>query len=246
MENMSKTPTSFFTDDAVSFAENYGKKHSFNDRLALFLRAVQSSAAPPAKVLDFGCGPGVMSITLAKLGYCVTGLDGAEGMINVCRAKSRGIVGEGLQFEQVDAGNFVPRKAEFDVVVCSSVLEFVEDDLGLVKRLVQSLRPGGWFVVSVPQRLNIFTPLEPLAHAIKLRLSGRDEGHLAYSVHRYVKRRFLRDLRQFGLTDFRCVFFECPVLGGLGVKLSRFFPCARMLLVQGRRRVEGEPNGKPT
>src|ERR1039458_7838875 len=99
-------------------------------------------------------------------------------MISVGRAHSAELQTRGLQFEQVDAEHFDPGVGPFDAVVCSSVMEYIEDDLGLLKRLIASLRPGGYLFVSVPHKANLFAPLEPLAHYIKLRLKGQTEGHL--------------------------------------------------------------------
>lgn len=45
-------------------------------------------------------------------------------------------------------GRIVPR--DFDIIVCSHVLEHVDDDLSLLQNLVASLRPGGYLLVNVP------------------------------------------------------------------------------------------------
>ncbi len=218
-----------------SIVRQYEKKSVYRDRLNLFVQSVRRTTALPGKVLDFGCGPAIISMGLAELGYEVLGLDGASGMISVCRRRSAELNARGLHFEQVDAEHFDPGVGPFDAVVCSSVLEYVENDLGLLNKLILSLRPGGCLFVSVPHRANVFAPLEPLAHYVKLRLRGQADGHLAHTRHRYGRLTFLRQLREMSLEDVHCTSFECPLFGHLGIKLSRCPIFGRMLLFEGRK-----------
>jgi len=233
-ENLTAT-TAFFSAAAEPFASNYQKNPCFRDRLHLFVRAVRQSSPVGAKVLDFGCGPGVIALALAQLGYDVLGLDGASGMVSTARNRAAALNVKNARFEHVDVSHFDAAIGPFDAVVCSSVIEYIEDDVGLLKRLIEALRPGGHLFVSAPHGANIFAPIEPLAHAIKLRLTRQREGHLAHVHHRYSRKDFLRQLRQLGLGNLRCTSFECPVLGGFGIKLSRCPLFARMLLIEGRK-----------
>lgn len=227
--------TAFFSAEAEQFAGNYQKNPCFRDRLALFLRAVQRSAPPGARVLDFGCGPGVIALAVAQLGYNVLGLDGAAGMVEIAESRAEALKVKTARFEHVDVSQFDGATGPFDAVVCSSVIEYIEDDSGLVGRLIKTLRPGGHLIVSVPHRANIFTPLEPLAHFVKLRLAGKKEGHLAHTRHQYDLGTVQRELEKMGLENVRCTSFECPVLGEFGVKLSRWPIMGRMLLFEGQK-----------
>jgi 2-polyprenyl-3-methyl-5-hydroxy-6-metoxy-1,4-benzoquinol methylase len=227
--------TDFFSGTGEPHANQYDKKSAFRDRLKLFVESVQRTTPLPAKVLDFGCGPGNISMSLARLGYDVLGLDGAEGMISVSRRRSSELNVPALRFERIDAEHFDPSCGPFDAVVCSSVLEYIPDDLELLNKLILSLRPGGCLSVSVPHRGNVFSPLEPVAHYIKLRLSGRTEGHLSHTLHHYDRQLFSKQLEQMGIENLRCTSFECPVLGPLGIKLSRWPVFSRMFLFEGRR-----------
>jgi 2-polyprenyl-6-hydroxyphenyl methylase/3-demethylubiquinone-9 3-methyltransferase len=226
--------TAFFSEAAAPFADNYATNACFRDRLDLFLQTVQRTTPPGGRVLDFGCGPGVIALAVAQQGYDLTGLDGASGMVETARQNAASRKIGNARFEHVDVSQFDPSIGPFDTVVCSSVIEYIEDDLGLLKKLISALRPGGHLIVSVPHGANVFTPLEPVAHAVKLRLAGKKEGHLEHTRHCYSRAVLQRQLQEMGLTDIHCTSFECPVLGGLGIKLSRWSLLARMLLFDGR------------
>lgn len=96
------------------------------------------------QVLDLGCGPGEFAAFLMPrrpdLGY--TGIDASAAAVE--RARARCPLGN---FEQADAQTSdLLRDPRFDVVICTEMLEHIEDDLGLLSRL----RPGTAFVGSVP------------------------------------------------------------------------------------------------
>ncbi|HEX4122262.1 MAG TPA: class I SAM-dependent methyltransferase [Verrucomicrobiae bacterium] len=227
--------TAYFTADGQPFASNYERNVCFKDRLDLFLQSVQRTTPIPAKILDFGCGPGVISVAIAKLGYDVLGLDGSSGMIAIGRGKAAEIPSVHLQFDQVDAKLFDPSPSAFNAIICSSVIEYIEDDQGLLKKLIYALQPGGHLLLSVPHRGNVFAPFELLAHRVKLLFSAGAIRHLAFTRHRYIRNRLLAQLQQMGLERLRCTSFECPVLGKLGVRLSRHPLFGRMLLLEGQK-----------
>ena len=101
------------------------------------------------RVLDFGCGTGLLAERLASEGAHIVALDPSKGMIDRLQAK----VDDGLQNvtpilgvldEQMLA---TPTFAQpFDLVVASSVCAFVEDYPATVRRIASCLRNGGVFV----------------------------------------------------------------------------------------------------
>lgn len=103
------------------------------------------------RVLDVGCGGGLFSEELARLGCDVTGIDPSQESIRVAREhaeESRLDIdyhvgrGEELPFED----------ATFDVVVCCDVLEHVDDLARVMAQTVRVLRPGGLYVYDTVNR----------------------------------------------------------------------------------------------
>lgn len=101
--------------------------------------------------LDIGCGGGLVSEPLARLGGRVTAIDPAPENIAAARVHA---VGQGLtiDYRAVRAEELVAEAMTFDVVVCLEVVEHVPDVgafLGVVGQLV---RPGGLLILSTLNR----------------------------------------------------------------------------------------------
>jgi len=92
------------------------------------------------RVLDFGCGTGLLTAAMAAEAAEVVGFDVSEPMVEVLRAKALpGVVALSGTLADHDLG-------AFDLVTCSSVLAFVESYDTVVAELLGLLRPGGWLV----------------------------------------------------------------------------------------------------
>jgi glycosyltransferase involved in cell wall biosynthesis/2-polyprenyl-3-methyl-5-hydroxy-6-metoxy-1,4-benzoquinol methylase len=237
--------TTYFTAEAERFHLLYQKKLCFQDRLNLFVEAVQRTTPAPAKILDFGCGAGNIAIALGAAGYEVLGLDGASGMVETARANAARLNLDKVRFQQVNAEEFDGRFGNFDAIVCSSVVEYIEDDLGLLKNFIGALRPGGCLIFSVPHSVSLFGKAEDV-----MRLSGsylRREGsrHLSFTSRRYQRNKLFSEIEKMGFKVSKSTTFEFPLFGQLGIKLSRWPLIGRMMLVEGRRNAAGNVNPAP-
>jgi SAM-dependent methyltransferase len=236
-------PTDYFGSKADEWVTLYQAKVQFRDRLELFVNGVRRYVSRPGKVLDFGCGPGIMSMALACEGYEVTGLDGAERMIDVARRQSlqRGL--RNVCFQVMDSESFSPVPESYDAVICSSVLEYVEDDQKLLGRLAEALRPGGLLLVSVPHSASYLGRMEDAIAALRVPGLKRGPGRmdLKYSKRRYRVDDFLLELGRQSFEILSTTFFEVPLLGRWGIWLSRSPRVGMMLLVAAAKAEPTEP-----
>ena len=106
--------------------------------------------------LDVGCGAGLLSEPLARLGAAVTGLDAAPENIAAARAHA---AGQGLVIDYRAGGIEAVADERFDLVVSMEVVEHVAHPGAFVAGLARVLAPGGLLILSTPNR----TPLSRLA-----------------------------------------------------------------------------------
>lgn len=96
-----------------------------------------------AKILDVGCGGGILSEALAKAGAQVTGIDLSRDSL---RAARRHAAAQGLEidyrYESIEAiaGQF---PGTFDAITCMEMLEHVPNPAGIVASCARALKPGG-------------------------------------------------------------------------------------------------------
>ncbi|HTV77265.1 MAG TPA: bifunctional 2-polyprenyl-6-hydroxyphenol methylase/3-demethylubiquinol 3-O-methyltransferase UbiG [Steroidobacteraceae bacterium] len=105
-----------------------------------------------ARVLDIGCGGGLLCEALQALGGNVTGIDLAPGMLQTAQlhAAERGV---GIDYRLLGAEALAAAEpAAFDVITCMEMLEHVPDPRGIVLAIGALLRPGGAVFVSTLNR----------------------------------------------------------------------------------------------
>ncbi len=104
--------------------------------------------APPAEIVDIGCGTGWTSTFLAQRGYEVLGVDIAPDMIDFAKRAARP-AGLRLRFEVGDYEtlDFADR---FDGAVFFDSLHHAENEFNALKSVHRALRPGGICIVSEP------------------------------------------------------------------------------------------------
>jgi SAM-dependent methyltransferase len=98
------------------------------------------------EVLNVGCGIGVGPAYIAKKHHChVVGMDISEKMIEWSRRRAREErVEVKVEFRTADVLDLPFEADRFDVVICESVLIFVEDKPRAIRECVRVTKPGGY------------------------------------------------------------------------------------------------------
>ncbi|MBT3538543.1 class I SAM-dependent methyltransferase [Candidatus Parcubacteria bacterium] len=128
-------------------------------------------------ILDVGCGTGRMMKKLSAYGD-VEGFDYADKAVEFC--KKRGL----SNVQQQDVNLWNPTSNMYDVVVSLDVLyhKAVKDDVGVLKNIYHSLKPGGIVILNVP------------AFSILRRIHDRQVS----GVRRYRKNKLKNDMEKIG------------------------------------------------
>jgi len=102
-------------------------------------------------ILDIGCGGGLISEPLARMGASVTGIDPAQENIEAAirHAEPQGL---DVDYRACRAEDLVAQHAEFDAVVCLEVIEHVPDQQAFIATCAALVRPGGLFILSTLNR----------------------------------------------------------------------------------------------
>ena len=105
------------------------------------------------QVLDVGCGGGILSDAMARVGAHVTGIDLATKSLKVAQLHALETQTPNVSYREVSAEALAAEKpASFDVVTCMEMLEHVPDPASVVQACATLVKPGGWVFFSTLNR----------------------------------------------------------------------------------------------
>ena len=105
-----------------------------------------------ARVLDVGCGGGILSESLAKEGAKVTGIDQGANVIKVAKLHMKESDLD-IDYKQLNIEDYFKlNKEKFDVITCLEMLEHVPDPSSIIERCAALLKPGGTIFFSTINR----------------------------------------------------------------------------------------------
>ncbi|WMD23544.1 bifunctional 2-polyprenyl-6-hydroxyphenol methylase/3-demethylubiquinol 3-O-methyltransferase UbiG [Achromobacter seleniivolatilans] len=104
------------------------------------------------KVLDVGCGGGILSEAMARGGADVTGIDLADKSLKVARLHGLES-GVKVEYRKVPVEDLAAEQpGQYDVVTCMEMLEHVPDPASIVRACSTLVKPGGWVFFSTLNR----------------------------------------------------------------------------------------------
>jgi len=157
------------------------------------------------RLLDIGCGEGVLLDNIRSLGFDVAGIDYSERAVEMCHTKNLDVVCLDIE------GQGFPFNEEFDIVIASEIIEHLYDCYGFLASANKCLKEKGLLLLTTPNSAWLFcrvlyllgkTPTEidslthirffSLSHLIKI---CHDQGfklekNLAYASLPFIKNSF--------------------------------------------------------
>lgn len=135
----------------------FGPLHRFNpirlkflrDTMAGFFTRDQRAPRPfdGLNLLDLGCGGGLLSEPMARLGFAVTGCDAGEANVHVAAAHAQ-LGNLAISYRCATADVLGDEGLEYDVVLAMEIVEHVADLRGFIGECARLLRPGGLIFVA--------------------------------------------------------------------------------------------------
>jgi 2-polyprenyl-6-hydroxyphenyl methylase/3-demethylubiquinone-9 3-methyltransferase len=121
------------------------------ETLARRFRSLGPAPLDGLRILDIGCGAGLLSEPLSRLGARVTGLDPAPAAIEAARAHAEA-TGAELAYRAGTVEELAAEGQKFDAVLAMEVVEHVEDVSGFVATAASLVAPGGILCLSTLNR----------------------------------------------------------------------------------------------
>ncbi len=213
------TAVSWHSAIAKKFDATYRVNRSFQERRTLWTDLIARHATPGGRALDLGCGSGVFTFQLAAKCREVVAVDGSGEMLDLCREKGRVENVGNVSFIQSDIAEIEKNvSGGFDLIICSSVIEYLDDVNSALGAMHRLLKPGGILMISCPNRQSLFRKVEPWLH----KTIGRPR------YYRFVKNVLTCDdmtgrVRRLGFNVLETHFFGhtkilSPLMRGLGVR----------------------------
>ena len=214
------------------------------------MRHLQPASA--GRILDVGCGRGFYARAIAALypQAAVVGVDYSRDYLTAAAEHSRGTA---ALLARADARSLPFASGEFDAIVCSEVLEHIDDDSAVLMELNRVLRDDGLLLISVPNRQYPFM-WDPLNWVLERVFGTHVPAHIwwlagiwADHVRLYTSAELTGRVRSAGftldnlwLTTPRCLPFAHFLLYGIGKNIIErgFLPsCNRFDQEQGNSRL---------
>ncbi|WP_382159097.1 bifunctional 2-polyprenyl-6-hydroxyphenol methylase/3-demethylubiquinol 3-O-methyltransferase UbiG [Hydrogenophaga sp. ANAO-22] len=105
------------------------------------------------RVLDIGCGGGILSDSMARKGADVTGIDLSVKALRVAQLHALEAGTANVSYKEISAEAMaLEQPGEFDVVTCMEMLEHVPDPASVVRACATLVKPGGWVFFSTLNR----------------------------------------------------------------------------------------------
>jgi 2-polyprenyl-6-hydroxyphenyl methylase / 3-demethylubiquinone-9 3-methyltransferase len=166
---------------AQSWWDPAGPSKPLHELNPLRLRYIEQVARlQEARILDVGCGGGILSEAMARSGARVLGIDLAQAVLDVAElhALESGLAVEyrALAAEELAAA----QPGSFDLVTCMEMLEHVPDPAATLKALAALVKPGGDVIVSTLNR-------KPQAFAVAIIGAEYIARMLPRGTHEYLK-----------------------------------------------------------
>lgn len=129
----------------------YAPLHKMTAARMGYIKSALGGSVRGLSILDIGCGGGLVSEPLCRMGAKVTGIDADRSAIKIAKSHA-GQQGLDITYIASAAEDLVAKEQKFDAVVALEILEHVDHPATFVKLCSQLVKPGGKIIFSTLNR----------------------------------------------------------------------------------------------
>jgi 2-polyprenyl-3-methyl-5-hydroxy-6-metoxy-1,4-benzoquinol methylase len=164
---MWRTTKEYFNAYAKTYDSLSTGRLEFNERYAIWRSLIDDQALrfPNGLCMDLGCGNGFLSVHAASKGFNLVSVDGSSEMLLLAKklAEKEGVISR-INFME----SLLPLSKEIQalyeqrvqLILMSSVIEYVKDDESVFEQCASLLQKGGIFLISFPNKASIYRKIE--------------------------------------------------------------------------------------
>lgn len=147
MRKSNKNTKSWFRNWANEYDTTLGKVQRHHKLLDLVVKS--SSVKKHDRVLDIGCGTGLLSLKFLKKADCfIQGIDSSSEMLSIFKNKIKKLrLSKKINCKLGDAADLNFNSATFDIIASTVTLHHVKDKYPMIKKINRVLKPGGKFIL---------------------------------------------------------------------------------------------------
>lgn len=202
---------------------------SYVTRKAILLGLIERM--PQGRILDVGCGPGILTSELINSGRSVYSIDLSMAMLRRAQGSIRRDPHWGnAQFSNCEVSQICFQEGSFASVLCIGVIYYVEDYIAVMREIYRVLAQGGTAVVQIDKVTSplLYMILIPVYRWLKNRLRGKQYEEIKFGSNIFSYKRFLKDVKRVGYSvgkieyyDFRVPFLDV-IVPNVSVRLGRW------------------------
>jgi 2-polyprenyl-3-methyl-5-hydroxy-6-metoxy-1,4-benzoquinol methylase len=156
---------------------------SYQSRLSALEEIVRARFEAPARILDVGCAQGTLGLRLAESGHRVTLLDIREG--HIAYARARHTAGK-VEFRVGRIEQEPDLAGLFDLTFFTETIEHMRSPGQLLRALRNTLRPGGFLVLTTPNADYVLSRLDSYGAAPQSVIDRAEENSADGDAHRFL------------------------------------------------------------
>ncbi|MFQ3598542.1 MAG: class I SAM-dependent methyltransferase [Chloroherpetonaceae bacterium] len=210
---MSRTTKEYFNAYAKTYDSLSTGRSEFNERYAIWRSLIDDQAErfPNGLCMDLGCGNGFLSVHAASKGFNMVSVDGSSEMLSLTKklAEKEGVISR-INFVESLLPLSKEIQAQYEqrvqLILMSSVIEYVKDDEGVFEQCASLLQKGGIFLISFPNKASVYRKME-----FSLRNTPiYADSYVRHQVRQYDEQDIRYYANKYGFNLQKVLYFALP------------------------------------